>query len=108
MQLDRRALRRDIGSSSSSYGKTAAQLGQQVDARAAETTRRTRDGSTAAQHDQNVNVLQPAGIAARVEQMAADAAASGDPICVRAGCRRKARLNRNGVPCIHGKCKICN
>ena len=72
--------------------------------RAAEVERRARYGSTAAQLDQCID-WQEAGSMAFQEKMAAAAAASGDPICVRAGCRRKARINRNGVPYLHGRCK---
>ena len=97
MQLARRALRRDIGSSSSSYGKTAAQLDQQVDARAAETTRRTRDGSTAAQHDQNVNVAAPAMRAAEVARNTRDgitAAQHNARATIQAPAMRAAEVER--------------
>ena len=75
----------------------------------AETERRARDGSTAAQHEHAVNVWQPAMIAGAAESRARDAAASGDLICCRAGCRRKAQKNfRTGIALTHGRCQQCS
>ena len=74
----------------------------------AEAARRARDGSTAAQLDHCRNVWQPASIPARQEQAAAVAAASGNPICVRAGCNRSAHRGRHGTIRKHGRCRKCN
>ena len=74
---------------------------------ASEHERRRIHGATAAQRDHFTD-LQEAGVRGFVESRAADAAASGDQICCRAGCRRKAHLSpRTGEALTHGRCKIC-
>jgi len=93
-------------------GSTAAQHDHAANVwapagREAELKRRAADGPTAAQHDHNVAAGKTAN-AGSVEAQAARAAASGDQICCRAGCRRKAQINyRTGIALIHGRCQTC-